>query len=362
MEKTNNIHNVHKFMRDFDIPFTCNDPEKFAELGAKYCQVIDYHNTENLKMSKAFNIYNRLLGFEEKGIVDMNKTYDLIGNILHYIVDSILGVYNADVKAVYDNFNTEDINAIYPLNKSDIPNGDVYNFANNGKEFISVDMSKAAFYTMRYVNPIFFNYKETWYDFVLNCIETYAADLDPQLPADYIALLADYFNESRQARQVIFGKLNPKRINHIEKYIMGIVLANIKELVPDATPVKLCNDEIIFEYTDDLYNTLTDSSIEIIDSGIKLKVEAFKLAQVTITQTTEIATRTQNLAMIKQNIKGIDKYDIKCCPTNFRFPLNMFLTFRNNVICIDNYDDEFFTLEQNGFIYKLSGNLEFEII
>jgi len=79
----------------------------------------------------------------------------------------------------------------------------VYKPENDQQWFISLDLIKANYNSMQYVNP----------DLVLHT-DNYR-ELMSQFTDD------PYFLDSKYIRQVIFGNLNPKRQQHVQKYIMG---------------------------------------------------------------------------------------------------------------------------------------------
>ena len=71
-----------------------------------------------------------------------------------------------------------------------------------GELLISIDMTQANFNSLKYVAPQLFGDCSTYKDFIGQF-------------TDY-----DYFKESKQIRQVIFGNLNPKAQQNIQRYIM----------------------------------------------------------------------------------------------------------------------------------------------
>lgn len=78
-------------------------------------------------------------------------------------------------------------------------NRNLYTNEQDGCMFISYDMKKANFQTLRYANPAIVYDADTYEDFI-----GVFTDLD-------------YIKESKYTRQVIFGKLNPKRTMNLEK-------------------------------------------------------------------------------------------------------------------------------------------------
>ena len=91
----------------------------------------------------------------------------------------------------------------YAFERPKVSKNNVYNGENIGKKFLSVDLSKANFQALRYVNP----------DIVLGA-ETYKDFISKFTNLDYVAM-------SKYSRQVIFGKLNVDRQITVEKYLIN---------------------------------------------------------------------------------------------------------------------------------------------
>ena len=75
----------------------------------------------------------------------------------------------------------------------------IYNNSNTGKKFISIDLKKANFQALRKFNP----------EIVMNCGHTTIL-LN-------ISMVTNISKKSKYTRQVIFGKLNPRRTITFEK-------------------------------------------------------------------------------------------------------------------------------------------------
>lgn len=177
----------------------------------------------------------------------------------------------------YQDFNQIDFNELgIILKDNNIPENGIYKDDNIGKKFISIDMIKANFTTLRIIEII----KEKTYE-------------------DFISKFTDdkFIAESKYFRQVVFGNLNPKRIVKREKIEM-INLAKEFEDEESFTPVSLSTDEILIEYNDYIYKLL-DSLLD---------KETFKIKSFT-------------LIKIKGPVKDVDfymrlfedkTYDFKC--------------------------------------------------
>ena len=143
------------------------------------------------------------------------------------------------------------------------PNRNLYTNEQDGCMFISYDMKKANFQVLKYANK----------EIVLNA-DTYE---------DFIGLFTDldYIKKSKYTRQVIFGKMNPKRVMNLEKWITNEFakhLLNDNTFNDKLSLFSLNADEIIFKFngTEDEFNDLTLEKICIYD-GIEYRLNKFKL-------------------------------------------------------------------------------------
>ena len=102
----------------------------------------------------------------------------------------------------FQKFNTMDMNVFTIKDRPNITSDDIYNNDNIGKFFISIDLKKANFQTLRNIDK----------DIV------FGADTYEEFIGKFTDL--DYIKESKYARQVIFGKCNPKRHITAEKYFI----------------------------------------------------------------------------------------------------------------------------------------------
>ena len=121
----------------------------------------------------------------------------------------------------------------FAFERPNVSKNNVYNGENIGKKFLSVDLSKANFQALKYVNP----------DIVLGA-ETYKDFIAKFTSLDYVAM-------SKYSRQVIFGKLNVDRQITIEKYLINKIyelLTNDEtDILYGLTLVSMSNDELIFD-------------------------------------------------------------------------------------------------------------------
>lgn len=113
-------------------------------------------------------------------------------------------------KQVYKDFSND------PLKNYDIKDfvtiQKLYHKDNTNKNFISIDLKKANFQALNFYNPEITNFKNNYFDFLESIYKT-----------------DNYFYQSKQIRQVIFGNLNPKKQQKIQKYIMSCIMNTLIE-------------------------------------------------------------------------------------------------------------------------------------
>ena len=137
----------------------------------------------------------------------------------------------------YRDFNTCDMKQWeIPKEMKNFPDMNIYNQSSIGKSFISIDLKKANFQALKWVNPDIVLDSDTYEDL----IDSWGYD-------------SEYMRTSKYTRQVIFGKLNPKRTITVEKYIMSkvydVIINDKMNFIGeyDAKLVAFKSDELIFE-------------------------------------------------------------------------------------------------------------------
>lgn len=123
-----------------------------------------------------------------------------------------------------------DMNQFAIKDRPNVTSKNIYNGNGVGKVFISIDLKKANFQAMRFVNPALVDNAKTYDEFISKF-------------ADF-----DYFRESKYLRQVVFGQSNPKRQITVEAYLIHKVWGEWNEFYPQYTNlVSLANDEFVIE-------------------------------------------------------------------------------------------------------------------
>lgn len=178
----------------------------------------------------------------------------------------------------YGIFNNLDLKTLKPseltsMKLKNVPDLNIYNQSSIGKMFVSIDLKKANFQALKYINPsIVFN------------AETYE---------DMIDMFTDgrneYFRTSKYTRQVIFGKLNPKRTITVEKYMMALIYEYINEsmekIFSSCNLVAYKSDELIYEVNDSNFDDI-GQSLKNFEYLIKyslnfdVRIEIFKVGRI----------------------------------------------------------------------------------
>lgn len=149
----------------------------------------------------------------------LEKYYETRDNIIKTVENS----------EAYQKFNTMDMSAYIIKNKKNITSNNIYKEGNIGRMFVSIDLKKANFQALKYVNPEIVMNAETYQDFIKKFTDS------------------DYIAESKYCRQVIWGKLNPKRHITVEKYIIDQIYEYLVGTDHVENCVSMSNDEIVFD-------------------------------------------------------------------------------------------------------------------
>lgn len=194
-----------RFVKDYNLPINIFDEDMFAYYRELYADFWP-HEAEAL-MEKEI---------EECGSVDkwLEKYAELRDNIINTLENS----------EEWKTFNQCDMSQ-YAVS-STIGERNIYTEEQHNCIFISIDLKKANFQALRSLGII----KESTYE-------------------DFIYKFggSKYFAGSKYLRQVIFGKLNPKRIITYEKYLIHKVLALVQERHAEWNLFSVMSDEVIFK-------------------------------------------------------------------------------------------------------------------
>lgn len=176
----------------------------------------------------------------------------------HQVRDNIItSVTNSDA---YKEFISDDkfLKNIRPI----CCNRNLYTNEQNGCMFVSYDMKKANFQTLKYANPAIVFDTDTYEDFIGKFTDL------------------DYIKKSKYTRQVIFGKMNPKRTMNLEKWITNEFCGSLFSLLAHTKLeyFSLNADEIIFKFngTEEEFEKLEIEATKVFE-GVVFKGSKFKL-------------------------------------------------------------------------------------
>jgi hypothetical protein len=163
---------------------------------------------------------------------DCNKFLEDYYNVRDKIITTIVE------SEAFQKFNTMDMNVFTIKKKPNITSNNIYKQTNIGKFFISIDLKKANFQTLRNIDKDIVFGADTYEDFIGKFTDL------------------DYIKESKYTRQIIWGKCNPKRHITAEKYFIIRIYKKVIEQFPYLSDkcVSLSNDEMIFNVEFLFYN------------------------------------------------------------------------------------------------------------
>ena len=244
-----------RFVKDFNLPINLVDSPYFEYYMDRY----DFFPKEEWK--------NCLQTIETSFDGNVDKWLENYSQIRDNIITTI------ENSTAFQEFNNVDMKKIV-LPTFSVGDLNIYNNSNTGKIFISIDLKKANFQALRRYNP----------EIVMNC-KTYE-ELMEKFGGD------DYFKKSKYTRQVIFGKLNPKKTIHFEKYLIGSIFGTPDNLLftflyNNTELVTVKSDEIVFEITDKaMVPEFNRNFLNLLKKEIKehndldVTVEAFHLSRI----------------------------------------------------------------------------------
>lgn len=152
------------------------------------------------------------------------------------------------------------------MHKSEIKQKNIYSKDNVGKLFLSVDLKKANFQALKFVNLEIIDNCNTYEDFLRQFTDS------------------QYLLESKHIRQVIFRNLNPKRQQTVQKHIISLFVKQLEDRVEKERFISASSGEIVIvmdpnnideiEYLQDLIEASAN------DWSISVNVSLFKLEQI----------------------------------------------------------------------------------
>lgn len=205
--------------------------------------------------------------------------------------------------AAYQEFNNMDMQQFAVKDRPQVSKNNVYNNENDGKMFLSIDLRRANFQALKYVNRKIFNGAQTYEDYVGQFTDL------------------DYLKTSKYTRQVIFGQLNPARHTTVEQYLINKVYKAVLEL--DYLPfnastglVSMSNDELVFRI-DQLYDPKNYSECIVQDiktkTGLTVHVDAYELHGYSLVSESEC---THKEFFVKKDLET-GREEFTCMPLQF---------------------------------------------
>tara|TARA_B100000700_G_scaffold69353_2_gene76889 strand:- start:9340 stop:10269 length:930 start_codon:yes stop_codon:yes gene_type:complete len=147
------------------------------------------------KQYKTKEKFNSVFSFMASNNMNENELLETVKDVKHMMVDTIkaLPEYQELV-----NFDTSDFKVTFNGSKQN-----VYKMNNAGKQYLSIDLVKANFQAMRFVNPKLVLDTDSFEDFC------------NKLP------VPDFMLRMKKLRQYVFGNLEPKKQQKLQKYFMS---------------------------------------------------------------------------------------------------------------------------------------------
>lgn len=269
----------------------------------------DFNLPINIFRDDMFEYYHQLYlndFWPEEEWVALNKeiTEEYGGNmeawLQHYAEVRDRIIRDVEESEDYKHFNLIDMNAYaVPMQFRNIPDRNIWNEESCGKWFVSFDLRKANFQALKRCGVI----KENSYD---EFIDKYDKSF--------------YFKKSKYTRQVIFGKLNPKRQTTVEHYMMSNLLGLINEpgfeelSYKNAKVVAYKSDEVVYEVNDPIAESILNNYVDIIKAkfDIEVHIECFLVKRLPVVN----SNGNKVDAFIKQDANG-RKSCLKSVSTTF---------------------------------------------
>lgn len=192
----------------------------------------------------------------------LEKTIDECGGLKDFIAESkavreqaMDFISNRESYQSFSQNKLEEFNSTFPY----VIN--LFNQTNVGKKFVSIDLVKGNFQALNFFDKTILNDSADYEAFIRQFTDK------------------EYFIESKQIRQVIFGKLSPKKQQKIQKFIMSKVREVLLSLDMDESAIYASSpDEIVFEYRNkqDLKNILDHEFIK----SIQVHLDVFTLENI----------------------------------------------------------------------------------
>ena len=169
----------------------------------------------------------------------------------------------------------------FAVKNKNFPTKDIYKPTNIGRSFISIDMKKANFSSLRYYDASIFDNADTWEDFISKFTDN------------------EFIINSKSIREVIMGNCNSGRVTTYEKFITDQLLTLIIDAgIEPNNIVFFSNDEIVVDVTD-LDITTTTATYDISVGGSSVKSGSLTTSSATYTANNLKHTRKNACPRVK---------------------------------------------------------------
>lgn len=209
------------------------------------------------------NLYEDVLGSRTK----YDRFYKLVSELGYQPYRALVsGLKTRVIDHVKENtayvaFNAMDMDA-YKIEKREYKQDSVtfYSIDHCDRKWISVDLVTANFNALRSVDPEIVDGCDTYGEFVSRFNES---DVELDL---------------KPLRQVIFGNLNPKRQQVVQKYLLHNLMTAFSDAFPDVVFHGTTADEFVVDYSEDRLKWLNENIVRFDDEHkTRYRTEVFEL-------------------------------------------------------------------------------------
>lgn len=317
---------ISRFFSDFKLPI----PIAYQEYLPYYLELFDKDYDTKAKYGLFMDFYEKCGGTNEGFFQATSKVlHDAIGRMES--TPAYEGFIHADPKEL-PFFDVPDIFKNVATDK-------LYHHENDGKMFVSMDMSKANYQAMKFFAGHFDEPREE--NLVLNSKDFH----------DFIGKFSDepYFQETKQFRQALFGHLNPKRQQRLQRYIMGEIFSKTMEKFPNmdtSIVARASSDELVVNV--DSFNS---QAIVDIQSAFREAAKELHIAVVVNTFT----LRQLKPYKFYEKIFQDGSFGIKCVSNNL-----MPQVYKYCASIKEFSKEDFLFINQDGFLSEFVEHLKFD--
>lgn len=209
-------------------------------------------------------------GIRERLAVFEQFVQDIGGESAYFAYDARLKddvIKHIQSKPEYMEFTESRIQDVFPIADVPVRGVNLYNPANVGKQFISLDLVSGNFRAMR-----------TFSRWLVDSTDNYAEFMGGFTASRHLIT-------SKHVRQYIFGNLCPKRQIHMERWLMAQIINALLKFLPKDSFLAISNDEVILKVGENTHTLVNIALIDLLDlynlPGLSLvKKESFTLRRV----------------------------------------------------------------------------------